>query len=91
VKRHKYLWTDAICINQADLNKQKAQVLMMGDIYRCAETVIAWLGKDFSDTDLAIKALNTLARVLFEKHKEMQNMDMQRTRHWGWMSSTASR
>ncbi len=46
----------------------------MGDIYRRAETVIAWLGKDFSDTDLAIKVLNTLARVLFEKHKEMQNM-----------------
>jgi hypothetical protein len=47
---------------------------MMGDIYRRAETVTAWLGEDFSDTDLAIKALNTLARVLFEKHKEMQNM-----------------
>ncbi len=59
-------------INQADLNEQKAQVLMMGDIYQCAETMIAWLSKDFSDTDLAIKALNTLARVLFEKHKEMQ-------------------
>ncbi len=47
---------------------------MMGDIYQRAETMIAWLSKDFSDTDLAIKALNTLARVLFAKHKEMQNM-----------------
>ena len=41
MKRHKYLWTDAICINQADLNERKAQVLMMGDIYWRAETVIA--------------------------------------------------
>jgi Heterokaryon incompatibility protein (HET) len=74
VKRHKYLWTDAICINQADLNERKAQLLMMGNIHRRVETVIAWLGEDFSGTDLAIKALNTLARVPFEKHKEMQNM-----------------
>jgi hypothetical protein len=47
---------------------------MMGDIYWRAETAIAWLGDDFSNIDLAIKALNTLARVPFEKHKEMQNM-----------------
>jgi hypothetical protein len=49
---------------------------MMGDIYRRAETVIAWFSEDFSDIDLAIKALNTRARVPFEKHKEMQNMSI---------------
>jgi hypothetical protein len=74
LKKHKYLWTDAICIDQADLGERKAQVLLMGDIYQRAETVIAWLGEDLSGTAPAIQALDTLARIPFRKHDEMHNM-----------------
>ena len=40
------IWTDAICINQQDLNERGHQVRLMGDIYRNAYTVFAWLGED---------------------------------------------
>jgi len=44
--RAKYLWVDAICINQDDIQERNAQVLQMGDLYRRAASVIAWLGEE---------------------------------------------
>jgi hypothetical protein len=40
------LWTDAICINQQDLDERGHQVQLMGSIYRNAHMVIVWLGTD---------------------------------------------
>jgi len=40
------LWVDAICINQDDIPERNDQVLLMGDIYRNATSVISWLGSD---------------------------------------------
>jgi hypothetical protein len=46
-----FLWVDAICINQDNMSERGHQVKLMGDIYSCARTVLAWLGpspsKDF--------------------------------------------
>lgn len=38
------IWIDAICINQADLDKRCEQVQPMKDIYSSAEEVLIWLG-----------------------------------------------
>ena len=38
------LWIDAVCINQNDISERNHQVLLMGDIYRGATTVLSWLG-----------------------------------------------
>ncbi|EOA84348.1 uncharacterized protein SETTUDRAFT_61258, partial [Exserohilum turcica Et28A] len=38
------IWIDAICINQKDDEEKGWQVAMMGDIYRKASKVFAWLG-----------------------------------------------
>ncbi|KIW94606.1 uncharacterized protein Z519_04582 [Cladophialophora bantiana CBS 173.52] len=38
------LWADSICINQADLDERRDQVMLMGDIYRSAQRVQIWLG-----------------------------------------------
>lgn len=40
----RYLWVDAICINQSNIEEKNHQVAQMGDIYRNAEKVIVWLG-----------------------------------------------
>lgn len=40
-----YLWVDALCINQEDLEERSSQVLYMRDIYMKAELVIVWLGE----------------------------------------------
>lgn len=40
-----YLWIDALCINQEDLNERASQVAMMGRIYSQARQVIAFIGE----------------------------------------------
>lgn len=37
------VWLDVICINQRSVAEQSAQVAMMGDIYRLANAVYAWV------------------------------------------------
>ncbi|KAH8744240.1 heterokaryon incompatibility protein-domain-containing protein, partial [Hyaloscypha sp. PMI_1271] len=55
------LWIDAICINQEDLSERSHQVGLMGDIYRKAESVIAWLGEKGEESGLAFSSLKGLA------------------------------
>jgi hypothetical protein len=45
------LWIDAICINQNDVSEKNGQLAMMGDIYRQADRVHAWLGESAEDSD----------------------------------------
>jgi hypothetical protein len=40
-----YLWVDALCIDQTNVDERATQVLLMGDIYSSAVRVIIWLGK----------------------------------------------
>lgn len=51
------LWVDAVCINQEDAEERDDQVDMMGDIYRRAHRVLAWLGEGDSDTDWLVPLL----------------------------------
>jgi hypothetical protein len=40
-----HIWIDAISINQDDIPEKNVQVAMMGDIYKNALRVVAWLGQ----------------------------------------------
>jgi hypothetical protein len=40
-----YLWIDALCIDQTNVDERAAQLLLMGNIYSSATRVILWLGK----------------------------------------------
>jgi hypothetical protein len=40
-----YVWIDAICINQLDLEEKSTQVAMMGRIYKNASLVLACIGR----------------------------------------------
>lgn len=42
------VWADYICINQDDNRERNYQVSMMGDIYKAADAVYAWLGESIS-------------------------------------------
>lgn len=61
VERTRTLWIDAVCINQQDTAERGAQVSMMGQIYRQADTVICWLGDASIYTTLAVHFLRNLA------------------------------
>ena len=52
--RHRFLWIDAICINQSDLREKGQQVQRMFSIYFKAERVIVWLGSAAGLDDQAI-------------------------------------
>ncbi|TVY33240.1 Heterokaryon incompatibility protein 6,OR allele [Lachnellula occidentalis] len=58
----RYIWIDAICINQADNREKEGQVQMMGDIYRQAFNVLVWLG----ESDDATAAMTLVRRVAYE-------------------------
>jgi hypothetical protein len=40
-----YIWADALCINQQDIDEKNSQIPMMGDIYSRASRVIGYLGR----------------------------------------------
>lgn len=42
-----WLWIDAICIDQSNTEERNQQVQQMGRVYREAQEVIVWLGRDF--------------------------------------------
>lgn len=53
------LWVDAICINQNDLPERGHQVAVMGQIYKRATMVHAWLGDKGEGTQLAMHQIAT--------------------------------
>ncbi|KAI8947081.1 heterokaryon incompatibility protein-domain-containing protein [Xylaria longipes] len=60
----RYLWVDAICINQID-NKDKAmQVRNMFQIFKRATKVIAWLGKTFEGFESVCNEASALEKTL---------------------------
>ncbi|KAH8682514.1 heterokaryon incompatibility protein-domain-containing protein [Xylariales sp. PMI_506] len=55
--KSRFLWVDAVCINQEDPDEKARQVSIMGTIYRSARRTVIWLG----DADLYTKeAFNNL-------------------------------
>lgn len=52
------LWIDALCINQADKNERSSQIALMGDIYRRANCVIAWIGPEEENSSEALELIH---------------------------------
>jgi hypothetical protein len=48
----RYLWCDAICINQDDIEERQHQVSIMSHIYSQATSVIVWLGPESQNCEL---------------------------------------
>ena len=64
IQRHRsthalwYVWIDAICINQSDLDEKAVQVDHMLVIYEKAELVMVWLGEEGPTTKLVVDYLH---------------------------------
>jgi hypothetical protein len=59
--RDRILWVDAICINQFDDAEKSHQVRMMKKIFAGAKRVLAWLGPETADGQVAVQTLLRLA------------------------------
>ena len=57
-----YVWIDAVCINQSDLDEKAMQVDHMLVIYEKAELVMIWLGDEGPNTKLAVDYLHWAIR-----------------------------
>ncbi|POS79917.1 hypothetical protein DHEL01_v201694 [Diaporthe helianthi] len=60
--RRRYIWADAVCINQADLSERGQQVSIMRNIYTKARRVLVWLGQD--KTNYAKLAFSTICEIV---------------------------
>jgi hypothetical protein len=56
-----YLWVDALCIDQMNVNERASYVLLMRDIYSSAKRAIVWLGEA---TDIIEDVIWLLERYL---------------------------
>ena len=60
----KFIWADALCINQVDLEERNHQVQLMASVYKSASLVVAWLGRSTPELLLAIRWINILGSGL---------------------------
>ncbi|TKA45791.1 hypothetical protein B0A54_03476 [Friedmanniomyces endolithicus] len=60
----RYLWADAICINQADNAEKSAQVRSMFTIFRKARRVLAWLGDEGTGGSQALASYEAKCNTL---------------------------
>jgi len=59
-ERDRYLWIDALCIDQNNDGERGHQVQQMGSIYSKAERVIIWLGEATYETDYVMYHMKQL-------------------------------
>jgi hypothetical protein len=59
----RYLWVDAICIDQTNLPERSGQVQMMAKIFSGAASVLVWLGEADQYTNSAFDAVEDLCSV----------------------------
>lgn len=63
--RPRFLWVDAICIDQGNLQERGQQVSIMRHIYASATRVVVWLGRDDDgEAAKAVRFMRALARDL---------------------------
>ncbi|KAK4161787.1 heterokaryon incompatibility protein-domain-containing protein [Cladorrhinum sp. PSN259] len=77
VPRHRFVWIDAICIDQSSIDERSSQVQLMARIYERAACIVGWLGPADDTTTDAVSAIERLSTVfplprLFDQVKELQ-------------------
>ncbi|TEY54139.1 hypothetical protein BOTCAL_0242g00090 [Botryotinia calthae] len=59
----RWVWIDAICIDQANIPERSQQVSMMRDIYAHANKVLIWLGDELAYSKQAFGTIRKLAKL----------------------------
>ena len=65
------LWADAVCINQIDLEERSSQVQQMKMIYEKADIVVAWLGPEADNSDLAMDKMSQISDFMARRKAEL--------------------
>jgi Heterokaryon incompatibility protein (HET) len=59
----RFLWIDAICINQLDIAEKSTQIPRMKDIYQVALRAVMWLGPAGQNSDMAMELVEDMANI----------------------------
>ncbi|KAI5361938.1 Putative heterokaryon incompatibility [Septoria linicola] len=59
---YRFLWVDALCINQQNLDERSSQVTLMREIYTKASTVHIWLGRGDDSTVETLRSVDRAGR-----------------------------
>lgn len=79
----RYIWIDAICINQGDTPERNSQVEMMGEIYKSASLVLVWLGPRGWFTDQALATISTICSIAKEHQStNLSHVDIYSSSWW---------
>ena len=78
--RPRWLWIDAICIDQKDCEEKSIQVPLMSEIYSRAQGVIVWLGRADENTINVMKIIPELTRKMKEI-KDLQGVNYKTARY----------
>ena len=68
------LWTDAICINQANTPERSRQVAMMAQVYESPGPVLVWLGPSSDDSHLAFSLAEEIRLKQFSPDYIMESV-----------------
>lgn len=66
-----WLWIDAICIDQSDLEERAAQVKLMRDLYSRADRTVAYLGPEDDGAEIALSWVERLGTA----HPDLDQID----------------
>ncbi|KAF2730727.1 hypothetical protein EJ04DRAFT_567496 [Polyplosphaeria fusca] len=58
-----YYWIDSLCMNQENVAERNAQVSRMSDIFKAADSVIVWLGKEDESVPDAITTMERISQT----------------------------
>ncbi|RGP78892.1 heterokaryon incompatibility [Fusarium longipes] len=61
------MWIDALCINQGDIEERNHEVKRMGDIFRFATRVVAWIGPAYEGSTSALATMRDVAQHIVWK------------------------
>ncbi|USP76322.1 hypothetical protein yc1106_03596 [Curvularia clavata] len=74
----RFLWVDAVCIDQSHDEEKGHQVQQMGKIYHTAENVIVWLGTGSEDSDTLMEFLGKLpSKAEMRSTSQLVSSDLQ--------------
>jgi hypothetical protein len=68
-KIRRYIWADAVCINQDDHPETLDQMKLMREIYSTANRVLVWLGEDIDNE--AKQSFDRLKRITLSNYDEL--------------------
>jgi hypothetical protein len=69
-----FLWADALCINQDDVEEKSSQVPLMGTIFSCAELVMSWLGPESGSLSCAMDTIEMLYLEWAEQERDISDL-----------------